>query len=527
MASSLALAGLSGCSVRPAPPADLVPYVRPPEEIVPGKPLFYATTMTLGPEAVGVLVESHMGRPTKIEGNPDHPASLGGTSPLVQGSVLELYDPDRSQTVTYLGHERTWEEAAATIRRAMDKARGKQGQGLAILSETIVSPTLSDQLGKLLDSLGEARWYTHDALDDGAARRAAVQAFGRAVAPRYDFAQADVVLSLDADFLTDGPGHLRYANDFISRRRVRQSAADASQAKMNRLYVVESNVSCTGAKADHRLALRPGDVERFARALAEKLGAGGSGESFEAHARWVAAVADDLSAHKGRSLVIAGSRQPAVVHLLAHALNDRLQNVGKTVNYLDAAQLGQHPKSGSLAELAEAMNGEQVECLLVLGGNPVYTGPADMEIEKALGRVPLRIHLGLYQDETARLCHWHLPRTHYLEEWTDARAFDGTASLVQPLIEPLVPRTLGTRALGSGGRIARGAGPRDRARLLAAPVGPKRQHARFRASLEDGPARRTDRGYGGRAAKRLAGRRLAEPPAGGRQCADIRRPGRT
>ncbi len=257
MGASLALSGLSGCSVRPAPSTELVPYARPPEEIVPGKPLFYATTMTLGREAIGVLVEAHMGRPTKIEGNPDHPASLGGTSPMVQASVLDLYDPDRSQTVTYLGRERTWEEAAAAIRQAMTTARGKKGAGLAILSETVISPTLGDQLGKLLDGLPEARWYTHDALDDGAGRRAATQAFGRAVVPRYDFTKADVVVSLDADFLTDGPGHIRYANDFISRRRVRLSAEEASQAQMTRLYVVESNVSCTGAKADHRLALRP------------------------------------------------------------------------------------------------------------------------------------------------------------------------------------------------------------------------------------------------------------------------------
>ena len=439
MASSLALAGLSGCSVRPAPPSNLVPYARPAAEVVPGKPLFYATTMTLGGDAVGLLVESHMGRPTKIEGNPDHPASLGATSPLHQASVLELYDPDRSQTVTYLGRERTWDEAAAAMRQATERARDKQGRGLAILSETIVSPTLLDQLARLLDDLPEARWYTHNAIDDEAARSAAQQAFGRAVAPRYDFTQADVVVSLDADFLTAGPGHLRYAHDFIDRRRVRQSTADAAQAEMNRLYVVETVVSCTGAKADHRLPLLASEMERFARTLAARLEAtnGQDAPSFAAHDRWIGAVADDLSAHRGRSLVVAGLRQPAVVHLLAHAMNERLENVGKTVRYVDTVAVGQQGANKSLSALTKAMDHGEVECLLVLGGNPAVTAAVDLDFKAALDRVPLRIHLGLYQDETARLCHWHLPQTHYLEAWSDARTFDGTASLVQPLVEPL------------------------------------------------------------------------------------------
>ena len=248
-----------------------MPYVRPPEEVVPGKPLFYATAMTLGADAVGLLVESHMGRPTKVEGNPDHPASLGATGVFHQASVLTLYDPDRSQTVTHLGQERTWDDAAAAIRAAMKQQRDAEGAGLRILTETVVSPTLAQQLADLLRQLPKARWHTYEPIHRDAAYRGAEMAFGEVVSPRYDFEKADAILSLDADFLASGPGHLRYAADFMNRRRVRTSEQDAARAEMNRLYVVETAVTCTGAKADHRLALRGRQIEAFARAVAGKL----------------------------------------------------------------------------------------------------------------------------------------------------------------------------------------------------------------------------------------------------------------
>jgi molybdopterin-containing oxidoreductase family iron-sulfur binding subunit len=440
MGASLALAGLTGCSVRPAPSVNMAPYVRAPEEIIPGKPLFFATAMTLGGSAVGLLVESHLGRPTKIEGNPDHPASLGATDLFHQASVLTLYDPDRSQTVTHLGQTRTWDEASAAIRSGTEQQRTRRGAGLRLLTETVVSPTLGRQLHDLLETFPEAKWHQYEPINRDTAFHGARMAFGQPVNIYYDFTKADIVLSLDADFLTCGPGNLRYVADFMSRRRVRTKEQDAREARMNRLYVVETTVTNTGAKADHRLALRAQEIEGFTRAVAAKLGlpAGAKQTAVSAaREKWIAAVAKDLQQHRGRSVVLAGDRQPPVVHLLAHALNDRLGNVGQTVLHTRPIETDPIDQTESLHELVKALNAGQVEILVILGGNPVFTAPVDFYFKDSIQKVPLRIHLSLYQDETSRQCHWHLPEAHYLESWSDTRAFDGTASIVQPLIAPL------------------------------------------------------------------------------------------
>jgi MoCo/4Fe-4S cofactor protein with predicted Tat translocation signal len=437
MGASLALAGLGGCSVRPAPSVDLVPYVHPPEDIVPGRPLFYATTMTFAGAATGLLVESHEGRPTKIEGNPDHPASLGATDIFHQASVLTLYDPDRAQTVTYLGQTRTWSEAQAAIGKVMQKLHEKRGTGLRLLTESIVSPTLSKQLTDFFTDLPEAKWHIYEPINRDSSWHGAQMAFGEYVNAVYDFSKADVVLSLDNDFLQCGPGNLRYAADFMARRRVRTTAVDASSAQMNQLYMLETAVSCTGAKADHRLALRTKEIEGLARQIAAKLGIGIKDNDATPHGKWVSAVAKDLDAHRGRCLVLAGDRQPPVVHMLAHVLNDRLGNVGQTVTYIEPINARSGDRTRSLRELVKDMDKGLVEFLMILGGNPVYNTPADMNFAEHLQKVPLRIHHGLYLDETSYQCQWHLPEAHYLEAWSDARAFDGTASIVQPLIEPL------------------------------------------------------------------------------------------
>jgi MoCo/4Fe-4S cofactor protein with predicted Tat translocation signal len=437
MGASLALGGIGGCSIRPAPSTDLVPYVRQPEEIVPGKPLFFATTMTLGGDAVGLLVESHLGRPIKIEGNPDHPASLGATSPLHQASVLTLYDPDRSQTVTSMGRDRTWENATAAIRAAIGTERQRQGAGLRILTESVVSPTLAGQLNNIFKQLPRARWCVHEPINRDAAYRGAELAFDQIVSARYDFSNADVVLSLDADFLGTGPGHLRYASEFMQRRRVRTTATTARRADMNRLYAIETAVTCTGAKADHRLALPGRHIKGFARAVAAHLGVIGRDRALNGHEKVVAAVAADLAASRGRSLVIAGDRQSPAVHVLAHAMNDHLGNVGKTVAYIASNELQNEAPIQTLRDLASEMEHGEVSTLLILGGNPAFTADTDVQFVKCLECVPLRIHLGLYEDETSHLCHWHLPEAHYLEAWSDAQAYDGTASIVQPLVEPL------------------------------------------------------------------------------------------
>jgi molybdopterin-containing oxidoreductase family iron-sulfur binding subunit len=450
MGASLALAGLTGCSVRPAPDETIVPYVRPPEEVVPGRPLFYATAMTLGGAGVGLLVESHEGRPTKIEGNPEHPASLGATSLYHQASILTLYDPDRSQVATHLGHTRTWPDAKQALRAALEQQRGKRGAGLRILTETVVSPTLAAQIAELLQQFPDAQWHQYEPLARDNALRAAHMTFTEPVGTHYNFRDADRVLSLDADFLCHGPASLRYTADFMGRRRVRTTEANARDAQMNRLYVVETAVTGTGAKADHRLAMPAGQIAGFAQALAARLGVtgGGSGGELPGDAgRWIAAVARDLDQHRGRSIVIAGDRQPPIVHLLAHQMNRRLGNMGRTAIYTVPIEARPVDHAASLRQLAEAMVEGTVDLLLIVGGNPVYNAPDDLRFGERMrslrerrereGQPALFVHLSLYQDETSRQCHWHIPETHYLEAWSDTRAYDGTASIVQPLIEPL------------------------------------------------------------------------------------------
>jgi MoCo/4Fe-4S cofactor protein with predicted Tat translocation signal len=440
MGASLALAGVSGCSVKPAPSVEIVPYVRPPEEVVPGRSLFFATTMTVGRTAVGLLVQSHMGRPTKIEGNPDHPASLGATDPFSQASVLTLYHPDRSQTATFLGQARTWGEAGDALGKAMQQQRQSGGKGLRLLSESVISPTLSRQLHDLLKQFPAAKWHVWEPLHRDTAYQGAQMAFGQPVDMLYDFTKADVVLALDADFLGCHPGNLHDVADFMSRRRVRTTEKESKQAAMNRLYVVETAVTCTGAKADHRLAIRSRDIEGMARAIAGQMGFGAGGnadETYKRHKPWVDAVSQDLQQHRGRSLVLAGEAQPAIVHLLAHALNEHLGNVGQTIKYIDPIEARPLPRTPSLRELVDDMEQGTVELLVILGGNPAYNAPADIPFVEQMQKVPLRVHLSLYQDETSLQCHWHLPEAHYLEAWSDANAFDGTASIAQPLIEPL------------------------------------------------------------------------------------------
>jgi MoCo/4Fe-4S cofactor protein with predicted Tat translocation signal len=439
MGASLALAGLSGCSVKPAPLGKIVPYVKPPREIIPGEPLFFATAQPSPSGAVGLLVESHMGRPTKIEGNPEHPASRGATSVYHQASILTLYDPDRSQTVLYQGRARAWTEASAVLRAAIQKARENGGAEVRILSEPIVSPTLGRQRERLLKSLPNAKWHVYEALPQDSAVEAMRLAFGEDLGCHYDFKQADVVLSLDADFLGSEPGNLPWIADFMSRRRMPTAAAEAGQATMNRLYCIETDLTCTGAKADHRLALRARDIEGLARAIAAKLGVL-TGEASPApgpHEKWVAAVAKDLQGHRGRVLVLAGNRQPTAVHLLAHAINQHLGAIGQTVLYTRPVTDGPFARMDSLKQLVEDMRQDRVKLLIVLAVNPVYSAPADFKFADALDHVPLRMHFGLYQDETARRCDWHLNEAHFLETWGDGRAFDGTATVMQPLIEPL------------------------------------------------------------------------------------------
>ncbi len=450
-AASLALAGLTACTKQP--PESIVPYVQQPEEVIPGRPLFFATALTLRGYARGVLAESHLGRPTKVEGNPQHPASLGATDAFAQAAVLGLYDPERSQALTQLGRIRTWSAFAQQMGAVARARQAIGGEGLRFLSGAITSPTLAAQFEQIARLFPAARWHRWEPAGPHQARAAAQRAFGAPLETIYDFARARVVLTLDADPFCDGPAAVRYARDFASQRRPR-----AARPEMNRLYAVESAPTSTGTLADHRLPVAPAQVEWFALLLANRLGVPGVGAAMAAAPppparreepsqleaprselllRWVEAVAADLLANAGASLVVAGEYAAPAVQILAHAMNQALGNAGTTVRYIQPIEIDPVDDRASLAELVRDMEAGRVEALVILDCNPVYTAPADVPFARALAKVPLRVHYGLYADETAGYCHWHVPAAHELESWGDARAFDGTASILQPLIEPL------------------------------------------------------------------------------------------
>ena len=431
MGASLALAGLTACTRQPT--EYINPYVRQPEELVPGRPMFFASAMPLGASSTGLLVESHEGRPTKIEGNPDHP-SLGACDVYAQASVLGLYDPDRSQALSQEGEIRSWGAFLGTIQQAVSTQKGKQGVGLRILTETVTSPTLADQIKGILAAFPGAKWHQWEPAMAHSAAAGARLALGQPVNTMYDLTGAAVIVSLDADFLSSGPGSLRYARQFAAGRRVR-----GSQTDMNRLYVVEPMPTPTGTKADHRLPLRAADVEQFAWSLAAALGAdtGGRKGASNAADKWIGAIARDLQRHRGSSLVIAGEQQSPAVHALAHSMNALLGNVGKTVLYTEPVEADPVDQVASLYDLVKDLDAGTVDLLLILGGNPVYNAPVELGFRDRLKKAALRVHLSLHEDETSELCHWHLPMTHYLEAWSDCRTHDGTVTIMQPLIAPL------------------------------------------------------------------------------------------
>ena len=434
MSASLALGGLSSCTIQPS--EKIVPQVRAPENVIPGKPQYFASAASLGGIGMGILVESHMGRPTKIEGNPEHPSGSRGSNALVQASILDLYDPDRSQTVKNAGRISAWSIFLADLTQRLSAHEANGGAGLRILTQTVTSPTLGHQLQALRDKFPQAQWHQYEPVNRDNARAGTQMAFGEPVHASYDLAKAKVILSLDADFTYSGAGNVRHARDFVAGRSVRNG-----QKASNRLYAVESSPTATGSVADHRLALGTAHIEALALKVAQGLGIGWEGPSvpadFSAHDAWISALVDDLKAHRGQSLVLAGDQQAPAVHALAHAINHALGNAGATVHYTEPLEVESVDQRESLSTLVADMNAGQVESLFILGGNPVYDAPVDLDFAAALDKVGYRVHLGLYDNETSELCHWHIPESHFLEAWSDTRAHDGLATIVQPLIRPL------------------------------------------------------------------------------------------
>jgi len=429
-AASMGLAGLTACT-RP-PTEKILPYVTPPVNAEPGIPLYFATAVPVAGIAQGVIVESHLGRPTKIEGNAGHPASMGGTSVQSQAAVLDLYDPDRAKQIDHLGGWESWEDFLIALNKELDPIRGRRGAGFHILTDTITSPSLGAQINDLLNQFPEAQWHQYDAAGAHAARSGSQLAFGRFVNTYYKLENASVILALDSDFLACDQTSSRLAYDYANRR------TRGDRTDMNRLYAVETAMTATGGKADHRLPLRYGEVELFARDLAAAIGVKGVAASGSGlRADWIAAVSRDLMAHRGDCAVIPGHHQSATVHALAHAINEALGNLGATVVYTEPLEAQPVDQIASLRTLVDAMDAGAVDLLFILDGNPVFNAPADFDFASRLTKVKTSIHVSLHSDETAVRCNWAIPESHFLEHWGDARSFDGTITILQPLIYPL------------------------------------------------------------------------------------------
>ncbi|WP_394795612.1 TAT-variant-translocated molybdopterin oxidoreductase [Armatimonas sp.] len=428
--AGMALAGLTGCRIMPH--VKSVPYVRAPEQLVPGQSLYYATTLESRGLGIGVLVRSYEGRPVKIEGNPEHPSSLGATDIWTQAELLSLYDPERSQSVIERGEVRSWDQFFATARPVLKKEAASGGAGIRLVTPTVVSPTYAAQIGKFLSKYPSAKWVQWEPLSQNNVRQGTQLAFGKPLSPVYHLDQAKTVLSLDADFLVTLPGSVRYAREFADGRRVREG-----KTEMNRLYTVESSSTVTGASSDHRAAVKPTDVERFARALYGKVTGSGVGQlPAGVDEAFLSALADDL---KSGGVVIPGDEQSPAVHAIAHALNAAIGASGKTVTYHAPIEAKVTDQASDIKALADELAAGKVTFLLTLGGNPVYDAPADLKLRDAYlsEKCPLRAHLSRYMDETAEISHWTLPESHGLEAWGDLKAHDGTVGLQQPLVEPL------------------------------------------------------------------------------------------
>jgi len=438
MGASMALAGLAGCR---RPVEKIVPYVHAPEEVMPGIPLHYATTMPFGASNYGVVVESHEGRPTKIEGNKQHPSSRGKTNSQMQAAILDMYDPDRAPYILNKGAQSDWAKFVTWWQEqylALEKTGGK---GLAVLSEPFASPTMARFRRDFLKKFPKARWIAWEPINDENIYGGVRLATGRDYQPVHHYDKARVVLSLDSDFLMSESEAVAASLGFADGRRMKEPTDD-----MNRLYVVEPLMTLTGGMADHRLRLRSREVGAFALALAGELQKQGlkidalrnvtipaaPGES----EKWLQPLAKDLLRAKGQSVIVAGRRQPANVHAVVLAVNEALGNLGTTVGLADTPDT-LRSSTDDFEELVGGMKGGRVEYLFVIGGNPSYDAPVDFDFHAAMKKVPHTIRVGLHPDETGRNVEWNINRAHFLESWGDARAVDGTLSVTQPMIEPL------------------------------------------------------------------------------------------
>jgi molybdopterin-containing oxidoreductase family iron-sulfur binding subunit len=425
MGASLALAGMAGCTRQPDEP--IYPYNKAPEDLILGKPMYFATAHPFVTGAVPLLVKSDQFRPIKVDGNPEHPYNMGSSDPFTQATLLELYDPDRSQHVMYRGERREWAEFAQALR--LKAAASKDGTGIYILSSTVTSPTLARQWKAVQVAYPKATLVQYDPTVAGT-----VLESGSSV--QYDLADADVIVSLDADFLSGAsyPGFHKLVRQYAERRK--------DPSKLNRLYSIESTPTTTGMKAEHRLGLRASEIPAFTAELAKAVGVTGvvapAYNWTDEQRKFLAALAKDLRGHAGKCVVIPGLYQEPSVAALAAAINSALGNYGIT------AFVHSEPLNPALSNQLEGLKSlvndlwaGKVDWLVILNANPIYTAPAEFEFATAFNKANIVAHLGSHVDETGHEAHWHIPAAHYLEAWSDARAYDGTVSIVQPMIDPL------------------------------------------------------------------------------------------
>jgi len=439
--ASMALAGLTLSGCRRWPEEKLAPYSTNPRGRIPGVPEQYATAMEVGGVAQPLLVTSYDGRPIKIEGNPSHPFSwtvkekLGSADAFAQASILEMYDPHRSRTVMLDGKESSWDAFAAIAQKQFSALRGN-GDGLAVVSEAFSGPSAVELKRRFVAAFPKANWVEYEPINREAEIEGAKLAFGKPVRTVLHLDKASHVLLLDADVLYSHPAHVKYAADWSERRRSADSE-EMHRGEMSRVFMAETGLSVTGSVADVRLPVDPARLYAVTRAIAGKVGvAGVSGDEklSAAEEKFVAAAVTDL---KDNGVVAGGGALSPAGHALVHAINEKIGAVGKTVTLHEDPTADRPGYAKAMGDLVVDLNAGKVSMLLILGGNPAYDAPADLKFDEAIKKAPIRIRLGLYEDETSALCNWHLPRAHYLESWGDARAWDGTEGIVQPLIMPL------------------------------------------------------------------------------------------
>jgi molybdopterin-containing oxidoreductase family iron-sulfur binding subunit len=440
--ASLALSGLAGCDVLRRPEEHILPFTQMPEHVVPGVPQHYATVMSRPEGAVGLVAESNDGRPTKLEGNPLHPASLGGSDTWAQAEVLKLYDPDRGRAPLNKGAPSTWDAFDAFFKTQVEAFSGNGGQGLFVLAEENDAPTFERLLAAFRAKYPKAQVHRFDPLFPDHTLAGAELAYGPGARVRYDLEKANVIFALDCNFLTEGPEHLRLARQFGKRR---QTLTKEDASKMNRLYVAEGVFSPTGANADHRVRVASGEAVELLKALGRELQKQGvslgelssalEGTAPAGTEKFAAVLAKDLAKHRGAVAIMVGERQPAPVHAMAHALNAALDGAFSVSTKPNASARTSH--ADSLAALVKSLNAGEVKTLFVFDANPLFTAPGAARFGAAMDKAETVVHVGVLPEETGLRATWHAPSTHFLESWTDARAWDGTASIGQPLILPL------------------------------------------------------------------------------------------